>query len=203
MNTANRQFPFLLFLFLSVLAFIAFTLGGCGHIPITSMYKLSKVDVNTTDIEKLRVAVQIPTAVEVRDEGVTMIMSLAKTDKLPKLYERFELENLRQKIRNPVLVKHQKAGKKILIYRLAKTDIRRFNRFRKIQSGGGNGENREGQLSISTALCRSTDIERSDIRLSTFLKTLETKEFVPLVLNVKLAEAYPKKEFNKQFPMCK
>lgn len=202
MNTANRQFPLLLFLFFAFLALAAFTLGGCGHVPVTSMYKLSKVDIKTTDIEKLQVAVQIPEAVEVRDEGVTMVMSLKKTDKLPTLYERFELEAVSSANDSPVLAKHQKDYRKILIYRIARSDIRRFNRFRTIQAGGEAEKKREGQVSIKTALCRTTGLKRSDIKLSTFLRTSETKEYVPLVLNVKLAEAYPKEQFETQFPIC-
>lgn len=202
MNTANRQFPFLLFLFFACLALAAFALGGCGHVPVTSMYKLSKVDTRTTDIEKLQVAVQIPKAVNVREKGVTMVMSLKKTDNLPKLYERFELEGVVGKIDNAVLMKFQKDDRKILIYQIARADIKRLNRFRKIQAGENPDKKREGQISIRTALCRKTDLKRDDIKLSTFLKTSETKKFIPLVLNVKLAKAYPKAEFHTQFPMC-
>ncbi|MEP0519207.1 MAG: hypothetical protein ABJO09_13610 [Hyphomicrobiales bacterium] len=202
MNTATRQFPLLVFLFFVFLAITAFTLGGCGHVPVSSMYKLSKVDIETTDVEKLQVAVQIPNAVKVRDEGVTMTMSLRRTDKLPKLYERFKLEQTSSNTTNTVLAKHRKADQKILVYRIARTDIKRLNRFRKIQAGAGDEGKRKGQMTVTTAVCRKVDLKRGEIKLSTFLRTSETKEFVPLVLDVNLGEAYPKDEFTKQFPMC-
>lgn len=202
MNMANRQFPFLFFLFFAFLALAAFTLGGCGHVPVSSMYKLSKVDIKTTDIERLQVAVQIPKAVKIRDEGVTMTMSLERTDKLPKLYERFKLEQTSNSTTNTVLAKHRRVDQKVLTYRIARTDIKRFNRFRKIQAGEGPEGKRKGQMTVTTAMCRKLDLKRNEIKLSTFLRTSETKEFVPLVLDVNLAEAYPKEEFTKQFPMC-
>ena len=40
-----------------VLIALVFGLLGCGHMPVTSMVKLARVDFQTTDLDKLRVAV--------------------------------------------------------------------------------------------------------------------------------------------------
>ena len=45
---------------------IFWLLAGCGHMPVTSMVRLARVDFQTTDPEKLRVAVRLPKALRAR-----------------------------------------------------------------------------------------------------------------------------------------
>lgn len=34
--------------------------GGCGHVPLASLPKLSKIDIRTTDLAELRAGISLP-----------------------------------------------------------------------------------------------------------------------------------------------
>lgn len=46
--------------------------GGCSHMPVTSMIKLAQIDFETTDPEKLRAAVKLPRPLKARPEGTVL-----------------------------------------------------------------------------------------------------------------------------------
>ena len=58
--------------FIPLTAFMFAVLAGCGHMPVASMVKLAQVDFQTTDPEKLRVAVKLPQVLKARAEGTVL-----------------------------------------------------------------------------------------------------------------------------------
>src|SRR5262252_5558397 len=49
---------------LIALALLALSATGCGHMPVTSMIRLARVDFETTDPAQLRAAVRLPQALQ-------------------------------------------------------------------------------------------------------------------------------------------
>jgi hypothetical protein len=77
-------------------------LAACGHMPVTSMVKLARVDFQTTDPEKLRVAVRLPNALRARAEGTVLRVAVrvgkdaeeARDFALREITDRAELDML-------------------------------------------------------------------------------------------------------------
>ena len=47
-------------------------LAGCGHMPVTSMIKLAGIDFQSTDLDRLRIAVKLPWALKARAAGTVL-----------------------------------------------------------------------------------------------------------------------------------
>lgn len=58
---------------------LASLVAGCGHVPLASLPKLSKVDIRTTELSQLRAGISLPADVRPLPGGVTMtIVAMAK-----------------------------------------------------------------------------------------------------------------------------
>lgn len=49
-------------------------LAGCGHVPLASLPKLSKIDIRTTDLAQLRGGISLPADIRPLPGGVTMTL---------------------------------------------------------------------------------------------------------------------------------
>src|ERR1700749_4838657 len=47
-------------------------LSGCGHVPLTSLVKLARIDFQNTDPAQLRVAVELPLVLRPLPRGITL-----------------------------------------------------------------------------------------------------------------------------------
>lgn len=160
---------------------ILLALTGCGLPPLESIYKLRNVDIFTTSVEKLRIAVQMPDKLVVQWQHVEMTTSLAKTATYPVLVEKFILMPVDENRELAQLDLYRKAGRSIFAFRIAPKDIPRFDAFRAAQNV--DGEKREGSLSIMTEMCRKDHESLKDVIISTFIKVAEVGEYVPLILD--------------------
>ncbi|MEE9375938.1 MAG: hypothetical protein V3V04_06350 [Rhizobiaceae bacterium] len=188
------------------LAWVIFTMLfvlSCGHTPVTSLYKLSKISPETTDLRKLRVAVQIPKTFQTTPKGVRLNLALVASKSAPTFNERFLLEQIKTTEGKRLKSSYAHGKRHFYIFKLAKTDIPRFERFRKIQAGGNGIKKRKGNMTIAAHVCRTTDVIPDQIILSTFLKTSETKEFVPLILHADILEELETANINEIAPRCK
>jgi hypothetical protein len=53
-------------------ASVTIALAGCGHMPVTSMVKLARVDFETSDPAQLRAAIKLPKSLRPRPNGVSL-----------------------------------------------------------------------------------------------------------------------------------
>lgn len=179
---------------LAALVAIAGTLAACGHVPVSGLYQLSKIDMKTTDLQVLRVAVQVPSALRPSVQGITMVLKLAKTPKHPEVVETFVLKPIPRAPVPRELASYRKSDHTYYIYRIPSQDLPRFERVRALQAGVSGGGKRRGDLSISTTLCRTPQANLTSARISTFVKTSETGRYIPFMLEADLlAEAGAKR----------
>ncbi len=170
------------------LTLAAIVLSNCGHTPLMSVYKLNKIKPDTTNLEKLRVAVQVPSTFKTTRKGVILTALLEGNTKEPSFSEKFKLENLAQEQIPTTLKRYIDPTKTLYVFKISKEDIPRFERFRALKAGIQGDEKRTGSISVTANVCRDNDLFPSKIEVSIFLKTSETKEFVPLVLNNDILE---------------
>ncbi len=180
---------------------VSVMVSGCGHMPITSIYKLRNFDPATTDISQLRVGVRLPEAFRLRPDGVQLIAAAQDKTGRQLRKEVFKLRPVTSANERALLGAHRRLGTSIYAYHLSSRDIARFNQIRQfIKAGKPQGIG--GSLGVDTDACRTTKQRPDKIPVSTFIMSSETQEFVPLVVDFDLLSNFDRKEIHKAIPVC-
>src|SRR5262245_10323625 len=141
-------------------ALLMLSLAGCGHMPVTSMIKLARADLATTDPMQLRAAVKLPRVLRLKPAGVALRIGV----KLASGEEEAQDFVLRE-VSDPsdVLALHAEldAGTHLFAYRLDPAEASRLAAFRdtlkKKQEASGR---RGGALTIALKpdACRTAEL---------------------------------------------
>lgn len=156
--------------------------------PVTSMIKLAQVDFAKTDPAQLRAAVKLPRVVRPRPQGMVLRITVKLADgheefadfKLLEASDPKELLDLRREL---------DANSHIFAYRLEEKEALRLAAFRaalekKQAASGGKG----GALTIAIRpeACRTGELSGRALAFTTYLRTPETGDYVPLARDVDL-----------------
>ncbi|PZU91468.1 MAG: hypothetical protein DI527_12270 [Chelatococcus sp.] len=180
--------------------------GACGHVPLTSLPKLSRIDIRTTRLADLRASLSLPADIRPLPGGVTMTIVVE-----PKEGGRHERKAVLEEVRDanelaalPVMVS---PGRRLTVFRLGAADVARLSAFRdEMLLGAGQSGNR-GSLSLSAdKACRTGDLSGRPIPMTSYLKTTETEDYVLLMRDFDLREAVrkvdPKIDLATAIPPC-
>jgi hypothetical protein len=158
--------------------FGALALAGCASIPVGSMLALSRVNFQTTEFRRLRIAVQLPAEVRTARSGVRLD-STVRVDGEPDAKAVFHLvEDLAADERpaTPPL------GHETRIYRLAEAEADRLDALRA-EILRKKEEGKRGSLAVgieTREFCRAGEMPTGPVMLTTYLKTSETGRFILL-----------------------
>jgi hypothetical protein len=168
--------------------FASLCLVSCTSIPVSSMLTLSRIDFATTKIEQLRVAVELPNAIEAREGGVHMEVGYTLGSVADKMV--FRLAEDAAQIGMRGLLPFPAEGKHIKAYRLRDEDVEKLYRVRRdVTAGKQKGEKGSLSLGISAKeFCRRGEIEGKSLEVTTFVATSETKGYVVLLKDYKLRD---------------
>jgi hypothetical protein len=160
--------------------------AACGHMPVTSMVKLARVDFQTTDPEKLRVAVRLPSALRARAEG-TVLRVAVRVGKGAEEARDFSLREITDRAELDMLAGEGEAGFHLSAYAIAANDVAHVRMFRAALMQKKQDEV-SGALTISVRpdTCRTGSLPSGPVLLSTYLRTGETSGYVPLARDVDL-----------------
>jgi hypothetical protein len=145
----------------------AFALSACTSIPISSMYRLSRIDFLTTDLSRFRFALTIPNELRPQPGGVHMDLAFTQGDKP----EEKRVVKLEQSTSAPDFVGLPVAptGTKTYVYRLP--------------------QNQKGSLSMGIAakeFCATSAIPKAPLLVTTYVLSSENNEFVILTRDIDL-----------------
>lgn len=169
--------------------------AGCGHMPVTSMVRLAQVDFQTTDPDKLRVAVQLPRMLEARAEGTVLRLTVGLASGASQA-RNFALRAVSEG--------DAPAGEATAAFALAPRDVAELRMFRasltrQQKSGAG------GSLTIAVQpdVCRTAPLPEGPVLFSTYLKTAETGGYVTLTRDVDLRTLAPGADIVARIPECR
>ena len=177
-------------------------LSACGHTPISSMVKLRNFDPATTDVNQLSVAVDLPHAYRVREDGVTMTLELKKKDGSETKKETFILTTSLNSEDKLLLAKISEPGRQIIAYRIRPSDIKRFNALRRFTIENRPSKLWEGSFSVGANACRINNDEPQTLPVTLYLKTSETKSFIPFIVNADLMQQADSNQIREAVPLC-
>jgi len=167
---------------------ICAVLASCATIPVSSIYKLRNFDLATTDVSKLRVAVQIPQSIRIRPTGVRMIVAARLENGSFNQREAFVLEELDTPTGSAEPQPKPAKWMQVAAYRLSSADTERITGFRgKIaQLKQRLGDEVKGSISIDVDSCARTLLPDGPVLITTWIKSEETAEYVVLNRNLDL-----------------
>ncbi|SFD44418.1 hypothetical protein SAMN05428997_12872 [Bosea sp. CRIB-10] len=181
-------------------------LAGCGHVPLTSLPKLSKIDMKTTDLAQLRAGISLPADIRTLPGGVTMTLVA-----LPKDGGRHERKVVLEEVRDAVglakLPTMASPGRRFIVFRLSPSDAARLSAFREEMFAGPQNSGNRGSLALGTdKACRLGELSGKPITMTGYLKTSETQDYVLLMRDFDLKEAVrqvdPKVDLATAIPPC-
>ena len=185
---------------------LAGLLAGCGHVPLTSLPKLAKIDVRTTDLAQLRAGISLPADIRPLPGGVTMTITA-----LPKDGGRHERKAVLEEVRDaaelaslPVLAA---PGRRFTLFRLSAADVARLGAFREEMFAGPQQSGNRGSLSLGAdKACRLGYLSPEPVTMTGYLRTSETQDYVLLMRDFDLTEAVraidPKVDLATAIPPC-
>lgn len=178
-------------------------LAACGHMPLTSMVKLARVDFTATDPGGLRAAVKLPSAIRPQRDQVrlrlTVRLASGKEDtqdfRLTEISDPADITLLREEI----------AGTHLFAYRLEPAESARLTAFRdslKRQQAASGGRGGALTISIAPEVCRSGELPPGGVLFTTYLRTAETGGYVVLARDVDLRSVARGRDLAAEMPVC-
>lgn len=169
--------------------FVSLVLSACTAMPVSSIYALSKVDVMTTDLARLRIALAVPAALRPRPEGVMMEVKVASAGQPPET-RMIRLEESSEAADRVGLQVKGEDGQHVHTFRLTADGIAELQDIRN-KAAANKAQNKKGSLEIGVAareFCRTGDLPPGHLSATTWMATSETQSYVVLVRDYDLRE---------------
>lgn len=163
-------------------------LASCATIPVSSIYKLRNFDLATTDVAKLRIAVQIPQSIRIRPAGVRMVVAARLANGSFDQREAFVLDELDRLTGSAGQQPKPAKWTHVAAYRLKSTDTDRMIGFREkiAQLKQRHGDEVKGSISVNVDSCARALIADGPVHITTWIKSEETAGYVVLNRNLDL-----------------
>jgi hypothetical protein len=179
-------------------------LAACGHMPVTSMVKLARVDFVATDPAALRAAVKLAAAARPRRDQVrlrlTVRLASGQEDtqdfRLSEVSDPADILSLREEI---------EPGTHLFAYRLEPAEAARLAAFRdalKKQQTASGGRGGALTISIAPEACRTGELTAGPVLFTTYLRTAETGGYVALARDVDMRSIVRGRDLAAEMPLC-
>lgn len=160
-------------------ALLAASLGGCGHVPASTMFALRSFDALRFDPAHLRIAAQGPDWLRPRPGGAHFKMTLRRGAQTQ--VESFILQDVAEA--DPALSIFARPGARIDSYRLSDADAARVralqDEHRQSRAGGASAT-----LAVDIAACRTRDLPDGPILGSTHIRVDPAQGWMTLLSNL-------------------
>jgi hypothetical protein len=193
---------------LGLIAVLACTViaGACGHVPLSSLPKLSKIDFKTTKLAELRAGISVPADIRSMPGGVAMTVTVEPRE--GGRHERsFALEEVKDPVELASLPVVVSPGRRFTVFRLSPSDATKFTAFREEYILRADGGSNRGSIALDAhKACRIGELTGRPIPMTSYLKTSETQDYVMLTRDLDLRDAArevdPKIDLATAIPPC-
>ena len=162
------------------------TLSACTSIPISSMYRLSRIDFMTTDLTRFRFALTIPNELQPQPGGVHMDLAYKQGDKP----EEKRVVKLEEAISAPDFfgLTAAPSGTKTYVYKLPSNEVTTLNKIRN-DAIVAKAKNQKGSLTMGIAakeFCANNKIPSTPLLITTYVLSSENTDYVILTRDIDL-----------------
>lgn len=169
-------------------AALAFCLSSCGAVPLTSLPSLARIDPRTTDFSVMMVALAAPRSIEAVP-GSVHVEFRSRVDEAPERTDTFVLAPTTTPIDLTDMVGSLRDSESLSVYALPPEEASRLTVARdRLISERAAGHKVTASIGVTArSFCLSGGVPTGDLLVTTYLRTSETRRFVPLLRDFDLA----------------
>lgn len=185
-------------------------LTACGSVPVSSLWKLRKLQLETLDPAALRAAVVHGPGLQLHGQSLVLSVSVSRKvrqpggrDAVETLEEKLPLQELRSTAERSPLADHESTKTVVQVWRIDPAALPRLQTLRAkalAWKAADNDGRRELSLGLELAGCQKSGLRNQTV--STLMRFTDPGEYIPIVRNIDVAETMPAAELQQRFPAC-
>lgn len=186
-------------------AAVAATIAACSHVPVKTMWHLRNFDPMTTDPARLRAAVAMPSEALPARGGAKLVMTQQRKGGADAETLEIQLEEVALAAETGMAAVKPKKGQEVRAFRIPPAEIPRLTEARARAAARAAKEPGafEGSLSVGIDGCRKADAPLpKEFRVSTWLKTAETVEYLTVLDDVDLVKLVGAEKLAAEAKVC-
>ena len=190
---------------LQALVPLALVVGGCSQVPVKTMWALRSFDPMTTDPMRLRAAVAMPREALPASGGAKLVMAQARKGGGDEEKLELDLEQVPLASETGLAAVRAKPGQEIRAFRIRAADVARLVEARGRAKARADKEPGafQGTLSVGVDGCRPEGAPvPKEFRVSTWLKTAETVDYVTVLDDVDLVALVGAEKLAAEAKVC-
>ena len=170
---------------------IALFLVGCTSMPLTSMYKLSRMDPMEADPAQIKVAVRADEAIGIGKGDAQIEFKFDAEDNSLNIDEIYLIEVVRNPVMQGELYADKKPGQSITVLGLTPDDAERMRQLQLAMAPYRNGDvEGSGSLRVNlSGMCLHSKMPPGEVQVDLFLQTSEQDGFFVMAKNLDMREA--------------
>jgi len=163
-------------------AALALCLSSCGAVPLTSLPSLARIDPRTTDFSVMMVALAAPRSIEAV-AGSVLVEFKSRVDDVPEQTETFMLTRTTAAVDLTDMVGTLRESESLSVYSLPPEEASRLTAARdRLIAERAAGHKVTASIGVKArSFCQAGGVPAGDLLVTTYLRTSETRRFVPLV----------------------
>lgn len=180
-------------------------LAACGHVPAKTMWQLRHFDPMTTDAGRLRAAVAMPREALPRTGGAKLVLTQARKGGADAETIEIGLEEVSLAAETGLAAVKPRKGQELRAFRIPPAELPRLVEARERAKARAATEPGafQGTLSIGIDGCRVEGAPLpKEFRVSTWMKTAETGDYVPLLDDVDLVALVGAEKLAAEAKVC-
>lgn len=186
-------------------------LTACGSIPVSSLWKMRNLQLETLDPAALRAAVVHSPAVALHGPSLVLSVSVSRKVRLPggginteTLAEKLPLQELRTTAERSALADYESPRNVVQVWRIDPAALPRLHALRAAALAWKKAPNDEGkrELSLGLELAGCQRAGAGSRAVTTLIRFSDQGEYIPIVRDMDLAETMPASELKRRFPDC-
>ena len=184
-------------------------LAGCGSVPVSSLWKLRKLSLETLEPAALRAAVVHSPSLQLAPNGAVLTVAVSRQLRLAygahtteRLEEKLPLQALHSSADMRPLIEHESPQSTVHLWRIDPAALPRLQalRTRAMTWKSTDDGKRELTLGVELTGCQKSGSTRQTI--TTLMRFAEPGEYLPIVRNIDLTETMSAAELKQRFPVC-
>lgn len=192
-----------------LIALLAALLTACGSVPVSSLWKLRKLQLETLDPAALRAAVVHGPALQLYGQSLVLSVSVSRKVRQPGgttttelLEEKLPLQELRSTAERSPLAEYDKPQTLVQVWRIDPAALPRLQALRATALAWKSTDKGQRELSLGLELAGCQKAGAHNRQVTTLMRFADPGEYIPILRNLDLAETMPAAALSQRFPAC-
>ncbi|BEP93866.1 hypothetical protein GmRootA79_22500 [Acidovorax sp. A79] len=194
---------------LGVLLLCTALLAACGTVPVSSLWKLRKLQLETLDPAALRAAVVHGPGLRLHGPALELTVSVSRKVRQPgggttteRWEEKLPLQELSGTAERSPLAPYDTARTAVQVWRIDPEALPRLQALRAKALAWKTVDDGPRELGLGVELAGCQKGSAGNRLVTTLMRFTDPGEYIPLAHNMDLAETMPAAELARRFPDC-